>query len=296
MRRGIASALALLGLLALPSGAHANHHLMVISEVHPGTGALATDAYIELQMYSSGQNVVTGQKISYYDSNGTNTSFSIFIADPPNAQNQRTILVGDSAVANPDLLDTSLNDDLHGAGGAACFESDVFASPIDCVAWGAFNNDTAGLPVGNPGAVIPGGQSLTRSIAPGCDTLLEADDDTDVSATDFALATPSPRPNSVVPTEQTCGSGGADDKAPETEITKAPRKKSEKHKAKFKFTSSEPGSTFECKFDGKPYKPCTSPRTVKRLDDGKHKFQVRATDEAGNTDSSPAKAKFKVLD
>ena len=29
-----------------------------------------------------------------------------------------------------------------------------------------------------------------------------------------------------------------------------------------------------CKVDKKPYKPCTSPKKVKRLDDGKHKFKV----------------------
>ncbi len=294
MRRGMACAVVLVGLLALPAGAHANHHLMVISEVHPGTGALADDAFIELQMYSAGQNVVSGQHISYYDSSGANTPFSMFIANPPNAQNQRTILVGDTAVASPDLLDTNLDDDLRGSGGAACFESTVFPSPIDCVAWGAFTN-TATLPVGNPAPAIPSGQSLTRSIAPGCATLLEQADDTDDSLADFALTAPSPRPNSVAPTEEACGSGGGDDKAPQTEITKAPRKKSEKTTAKFKFTSSEPGSTFECKLDGKPYKPCTSPRKVKRLDDGKHKFRVRATDSAGNTDPSPAKAKFKVI-
>jgi hypothetical protein len=83
---------------------------------------------------------------------------------------------------------------------------------------------------------------------------------------------------------------------PETEITRGAPNKLDKHKVKFKFTSDEPGSTFECKIDRKPYKPCTSPRKVKRLDDGKHKFKVVATDEAGNTDPSAAKDKFKVVD
>jgi hypothetical protein len=290
----MACAVALILLLALPAAAHANHHEMVISEVHPGTGALADDAFIELQMYSSGQNVVTGQTISYYDSTGINTPFSQFVADPSNGQSQRTILVGDSAVANPDLLDTNLDDHLDGPGGAACFESSVFGV-VDCVAWGEFTN-TAGLSVGNPAAAIPSGQSLTRSIAPGCETLLEEPDDTDDSATDFTIASPTPRPNSVAPTEKACGPGGGDDTAPNTQITKAPKRKTEKTTAKFKFKSSEQGSTFECKLDGKSYKACTSPRKVKHLDDGKHKFRVRAVDAAGNTDPTPAKAKFKVVD
>jgi hypothetical protein len=83
---------------------------------------------------------------------------------------------------------------------------------------------------------------------------------------------------------------------PETEITKGAPNKTDKNKVKFKFTSSEPNSTFECKVDKKPYKPCTSPKKVKRLDDGKHKFKVIATDEAGNSDPSAAKDKFKVVE
>ena len=66
-------------------------------------------------------------------------------------------------------------------------------------------------------------------------------------------------------------------------------------KAKFKFTSTEAGSTFQCKLDRKPFKPCRSPKKYKGLKPGKHVFKVRATDAAGNTDPSPAVKKFKVL-
>ncbi len=87
-----------------------------------------------------------------------------------------------------------------------------------------------------------------------------------------------------------------DNLAPQTEITKGPANKTEKTKAKFKFTSTEAGSTFECKLDKGPYKPCTSPRKYKRLDEGKHKFFVRAIDAAGNVDPSAAKDKWKVTE
>jgi hypothetical protein len=83
---------------------------------------------------------------------------------------------------------------------------------------------------------------------------------------------------------------------PETTITGGAPNKTDKTKVKFKFTSDEPDATFECKFDKKPYKACTSPRKVKRLKDGKHKFKVRAIDGAGNVDPSAAKDKFKVVD
>jgi hypothetical protein len=76
--------------------------------------------------------------------------------------------------------------------------------------------------------------------------------------------------------------------------TNAPKAKIKKRKVKFTFGSDEPGSTFECKLDKKPFKSCTSPQTYKKLKPGKHKFKVRATDAAGNVDSTPAVKKFKI--
>ena len=98
------------------------------------------------------------------------------------------------------------------------------------------------------------------------------------------------------------GGGSGDTDPPETTITKKPKKKSPKPKAKLAFTSDEAGSTFECALKGKrvkkklkKFKPCDSGKVkYKKLKDGKKKFQVRATDAAGNVDASPAKAKWKV--
>jgi hypothetical protein len=83
--------------------------------------------------------------------------------------------------------------------------------------------------------------------------------------------------------------------APETTITKGPKKKTAKRKAKLKFKASEPDSTFECKLDKKPFAPCKSPFKKKVKDGTKHRFQVRATDPAGNVEATPAKRKWKVL-
>jgi hypothetical protein len=83
---------------------------------------------------------------------------------------------------------------------------------------------------------------------------------------------------------------------PQTTITKDPDNKLKGAKAKYKFKSSEPDSTFVCKFDKAKPKPCDSGKAkYKHLDDGKHKFKVTATDAAGNSDPSAAKDKFKVL-
>ena len=89
---------------------------------------------------------------------------------------------------------------------------------------------------------------------------------------------------------------------PQSTITKDAPKKTDKRKAKFKFVSDEPGSTFECALKGRGldqlvrhFNPCTSPRRFRSLDPGRFKFQVRAIDPAGNVDPTPAKDKFKVV-
>jgi hypothetical protein len=50
----------------------------------------------------------------------------------------------------------------------------------------------------------------------------------------------------------------------------------------FKFTSNEPGSTFQCRVDAGALKACKSPVTTAPLSNGLHKFSVRAIDAPGN--------------
>lgn len=92
------------------------------------------------------------------------------------------------------------------------------------------------------------------------------------------------------------GAGGADTKAPQTTITSGPGKKLADGSAKFAFKSSESGSTFQCKLDGKPAARCKSPRVLKRLKPGRHIFRVWATDAAGNKDATPATRRFSIPD
>ena len=84
-----------------------------------------------------------------------------------------------------------------------------------------------------------------------------------------------------------------DTSPPDTTITKGPRPRTKKKTASFEFSSTEPGSTPVCKLDDGPSEPCTSPHDVK-VKKGRHHFEVRATDAAGNVDPTPATQDWKV--
>ena len=84
-------------------------------------------------------------------------------------------------------------------------------------------------------------------------------------------------------------------RSPKTKITKGVPRKSDTRKVRFKFKSSRPHSTFECRLDKTAWRACVSPKKVKDLDRGQHKFRVRAIDPAGNVDPTPARDSFKVV-
>jgi hypothetical protein len=89
-----------------------------------------------------------------------------------------------------------------------------------------------------------------------------------------------------------------DAQAPETTITDGPKRKVKttrrRARVTFGFESSEDGSTFLCKLDDGPFKPCASEKSY-RLKRGAHTFWVVAVDAAGNPDATPAKKRFKVV-
>jgi len=93
------------------------------------------------------------------------------------------------------------------------------------------------------------------------------------------------------------GDGGtptpADTTAPETTILTGTAGPQATGTATFTFTANET-ATFQCRIDGGPYLPCTSPKTYSGLTDGAHTFDVRAKDTAGNVDATPASASWSV--
>ena len=84
---------------------------------------------------------------------------------------------------------------------------------------------------------------------------------------------------------------------PETIINSGPEGIVAEDSATFSFSSSKANSSFECSLDGAPFTGCTSPTTVPpqgSLADGEHTFRVRAIDEMGNADASPANYTWTV--
>ena len=82
---------------------------------------------------------------------------------------------------------------------------------------------------------------------------------------------------------------------PETTITSGPDSVTTRDSTPtFEFVSSEPGSRFECRFDGGAFEPCATPLT-RELGDGFHDFDVRAADQNGNLDPTPATRHFEIF-
>lgn len=299
-RMGIVAVM-VLGLTA--PGASATFHEISIREVYPGSAALPGSEYVELQMWSAGQHLVDGHTITTFDSAGAPVESTTFAGDAGSGASQSTILIATPEATSqfgvaPDAA-LSPSGQLSPAGGAVCWES------LDCVAWGSFGGSLPSPP-GPPAAPsgIPDGMALRRTISPGCATLLEPTDDRNDSAGDFAAVFPAPRPNSAAPGERACTTGGGQQGkdfygpdrrgAPRTILRGKPARRTRDRTPTFRFTSDEPGSTFQCKLDRKPFRSCRSPYTGKRLALGLHTFKVRARDQSGKLDPSPATHRFRV--
>ena len=88
---------------------------------------------------------------------------------------------------------------------------------------------------------------------------------------------------------------GYDGTPPDTSIDSGPTGATGDSTPTFTFSSTEGGSTFECRVDSASFAACTSPHTTAQLANGAHTFEVRASDSSGNTDASPASRSFAVV-
>jgi hypothetical protein len=298
---------ALILLLLAAQPATATFHEVMIREVYPGSAAHPNSGYVELQMWSPGQNLVAGHPITVYDKSGSSVGSAAFSHDVARDANQSTLVVatpeaeaelgfGADAAMAASLLDP--------AGGAICWES------LDCVSWGSFSGPTPSPtgPPASPGG-IPDGMALRRTIEPGCASLLEPGDDRDNSAGDFAAVFPGPRPNSAGPSEHACaqqgaaggnafpgsGSTGAVKKTPQTRIRRGPGHSIRDRTPTFRFTLSIAGSVYLCKLDSARFKRCRSPFTAPWLRPGRHVFKVKARIPGGPGDPSPGGYDFTLV-
>ena len=269
-----------LGALALGAvPAQADHHLVKIAEVFPGDTVLGTtNEYVELEMTSSGQDLFggTNSTVTLQAANGTVTATASLNSNLSNGERGRRILVAATGLQGktPNFTWTA-GDHLNPAGGAVCFDPKSGVGFIDCVSWGSFTGSTTS-PTGGDAPAIPNGSSLARK-RPACGSgLIDTNDPSDWTTGGY-----DPQNNS--------DPALTGDPCPQTTITKHPKKKTTKRRAKFEFTANLGIDEFKCKLDRAPFKDCTSPFT-KRVKRGKHTFKVKA---AG--DDSPASFSWKVV-
>ena len=79
---------------------------------------------------------------------------------------------------------------------------------------------------------------------------------------------------------------------PSLSFTKKPKKKTKKRRATFVVAASETLAKLECKLDKGAFAACSATKKVK-VKPGRHTFQVRGTDAAGNV-STMLKFRWKV--
>jgi YVTN family beta-propeller protein len=80
---------------------------------------------------------------------------------------------------------------------------------------------------------------------------------------------------------------------PTVKITAHPAKTTTKHRARFAFTASDPGATFQCSLGRAPWTPCALRVTYTNLRTGRHTFRVKAIDAAGR--SKPARYRWTII-
>lgn len=136
-----------------------------------------------------------------------------------------------------------------------------------------------------------------------CEIVLEADPNSFQLLPGFPLPTPpgggtfpvTPVPEATAPTPPV--RPARDRTPPRTRVFSHPRAvlttAKLRRRVAFRFASNEPGSTFRCKLDLGPFRPCSSPRAY-ALSRGRHAVRIAAVDRAGNVDPTPALYRVRV--
>lgn len=186
----------------------AAQHLMKITEVYVGPAGDSDAQFVELQMYTGGQNQVQGHDVVIYNAADTIVGTFTFGAAVDNGASQSYILIAtDEAESRFGVTaDLAMTPVITPAGGKACFNS------FDCVSWGNYGGDSvnpsaSGNPF-NPGAGLEAGRAAQRDISAGNANQLEAGDDTGDSAADFDFGTSANPTNNAGEVGSDSGAGG----------------------------------------------------------------------------------------
>lgn len=183
--------------------------------------------------------------------------------------------------------------------GSPCGDSSNLAGPYTF-------SDTAteswwpGAAAVNSSTTIPTG--IYRTSGPGGPSVSSAPSDTSLTGA-FASANPNGT-WTVVLNDSMAGDAGSvsaasltvtakDTIPPNTSIAKKPKRTTSSRKAAFTFRSSEKGLRFRCKL-GRAWKDCARSATF-TVGLGKHTLRVRAIDQAGNKDATPASYSWTVV-
>jgi Ca2+-binding RTX toxin-like protein len=131
-----------------------------------------------------------------------------------------------------------------------------------------------------------------------CEAVVEADPNSFQLLPDFPVPAPLPPPTtSPPPATPKPPRPPRDAKPPQTRIVARPSAvlwtRGVKRRVVLRFAASEPRSSFRCKLDRQPFRPCASPRAY-GLTPGRHAIRIRAVDAAGNADPTPALVRVTV--
>ena len=233
--------------------------------------------YIELQMYAPGPELRQRAQISFYTATGApaRRRRSTLPSDVAYGDNQRTVLIAATPDAAGRLHLRRLSD-----AGAALRPRRRRLLGTSTASPGATSTATADAAASRTPAPRSRRAVADRSITPGCATLLEAADDTNDSAADFALGARPP---------QQLGRPDRDrvhrwrrrrrrrrrPRAADDDHQGA-RQEDHQGEGEDQVHSDEAGSTFDVQArQARSTSPC---RVYKHLEAGKHKFKVFAVD------------------
>jgi hypothetical protein len=215
-RAGLLALLAtvIAGAALWPTAARASFHFIKITEVFAGTAAEPNAHFVELQMYSGGQNQVATHSVVVYDAAGVQQATFTFTGNVPNGADQSYVLLAtpEAETALGVEADLEMTPDIAAEGGKVCWEP---ALMIDCVSWGSYSaggtdqgGNATGTPFNQATGLLPG-QSMTRKTSGGSRAnRLDEGDDTNDSAADFEGAAPTPVANSAGPSPSPSPSDG----------------------------------------------------------------------------------------